>query len=166
MKKRSLLAAPTSVPSLGTEVHKYANASMLLYPPFLRPFSQAIVDMAANPGIAVAWAHLLFNLTIAFLFLVTLNWVEPLLRFWLSADPKSLRLEPRRNSTKILCRRVGLTLRRMSNRHDNSAKPQTRKKQGSVVGVCDSLLNLPSIPVQRCSMSPHTQPSVVVRRAF
>jgi Na+/phosphate symporter len=36
-------------------------AGMLLYLPFLRPFSQAIVDMAANPGIAVAWAHLLFN---------------------------------------------------------------------------------------------------------
>ncbi len=62
---------------------------MLLYLPFLRPFSQAIVDMAANPGIAVAWAHLLFNLTIALLFLVTLNWVEPLLRYWLSADLKS-----------------------------------------------------------------------------
>jgi Na+/phosphate symporter len=30
-----------------------------------------LVDMAANPGIAVAWAHLLFNLTIALLFLVT-----------------------------------------------------------------------------------------------
>ena len=62
---------------------------MFLYLPFLRPFSQAIVDMAANPGIAVAWAHLLFNLTIAVLFLVTLNWVEPLLRYWLSADLKS-----------------------------------------------------------------------------
>jgi phosphate:Na+ symporter len=64
-------------------------AGMLLYLPFLRPFSQAVVDMAANPGIAVAWAHLLFNLTIAFLFLVTLNWVEPLLRFWLSAELQS-----------------------------------------------------------------------------
>jgi phosphate:Na+ symporter len=48
-----------------------------------------LVDMAANPGIAVAWAHLLFNLSIALLFLVTLNWVEPLLRYWLSADLKS-----------------------------------------------------------------------------
>jgi len=64
-------------------------AGMLLYLPFLRPFSQWVVGMAGNPGIAVAWAHLLFNLSIAFLFLVTLNWVEPLLRFWLSADSKS-----------------------------------------------------------------------------
>jgi len=62
---------------------------LLLYMPFLRPFSQAIVDMAASPDMAVAWAHLVFNLTIAFLFLVTLNWVEPLLRNWLSADLKS-----------------------------------------------------------------------------
>ena len=61
---------------------------MLLYLPFLRPFSHWVVDRAANPGIAVAWAHLLFNLSIAFLFLVTLDWVEPLLRFWLSADSK------------------------------------------------------------------------------
>jgi hypothetical protein len=35
---------------------------------------------------AVAWAHLTFNLTIAVLFLATLSWVEPRLRRWLSVD--------------------------------------------------------------------------------
>jgi hypothetical protein len=35
---------------------------------------------------AVAWAHLTFNLTIAALFLATLSWVEPRLRRWLSVD--------------------------------------------------------------------------------
>jgi phosphate:Na+ symporter len=64
-------------------------AAVLLYFPFLRPFSGAMLDLAANPGIAVAWAHLLFNLTIALIFLLTLSWVEPRLRNWLSADFKA-----------------------------------------------------------------------------
>ena len=64
-------------------------AGVLLYLPFLGSFSRTIVNLAANPGIAVAWAHLIFNLTIAFIFLLTLNWVEPLLRNWLSAGGRS-----------------------------------------------------------------------------
>jgi phosphate:Na+ symporter len=59
---------------------------MLIFFPFLRPFSQAAVDFAANPGMAVAWAHLVFNLIVAVLFLLTLSWIEPLLRSWLHAD--------------------------------------------------------------------------------
>jgi len=61
-------------------------AGMLIYLPFLTPFSHAMVDMTGDPGAAVASAHLIFNLTIAFVFLVTLDWVEPRLRACLSAD--------------------------------------------------------------------------------
>ena len=61
-------------------------AGMLIYFPFLGPFARAIVERAADPGIAVAWAHLIFNLTVALLFLLTLDPVESLLRGWLSVD--------------------------------------------------------------------------------
>jgi|KBSMisStaDraftv2_1062788.scaffolds.fasta_scaffold45025_4 Na/Pi-cotransporter len=60
-------------------------AGMLVYLPFLRPFARAVVDWTGDAGTAVAAAHLIFNLTIAFMFLVTLDWVEPRLR-WLSAE--------------------------------------------------------------------------------
>lgn len=60
------------------------NASgMLLYFPFLRMFSRAVVTVAGDPGSAVALGHLVFNLTIGLLFLITLDWAEPRLR-WLS----------------------------------------------------------------------------------
>jgi Na/Pi-cotransporter len=55
-------------------------AVMLVYLPFLRPFARVVVDWAGDPGTAVALAHLIFNLTIAFVFLLTLDWVEPRLR--------------------------------------------------------------------------------------
>jgi len=58
---------------------------VLIYFPFLDSFARTVVAFAADPGIAVAWAHLIFNLTIAAVFLVTLDWVEPRLRDWLSA---------------------------------------------------------------------------------
>lgn len=61
-------------------------AGMLVFFPFLRPFSRAAVDFAANPGMAVAWAHLFFNLAVACIFLLTLSWFEPPLRRWLGAD--------------------------------------------------------------------------------
>jgi phosphate:Na+ symporter len=60
---------------------------LVLYFPFLRPFSRAMVELAGDPGMAVAWAHLLFNLTTALAFLVTLNWVEPRIRKLLLRDP-------------------------------------------------------------------------------
>jgi phosphate:Na+ symporter len=61
-------------------------AGVLIFLPFLGPFTRAVLDLAGDPGIAVAWAHLIFNLTIAVLFLLTLDWVEPRLRRWLSVD--------------------------------------------------------------------------------
>jgi Na/Pi-cotransporter len=67
---------------------------VLCYFPFLRPFSRAIVDLTENPGMAVAWAHLIFNLTVAICLLLVLTWVEPLLRRWLGADARSARPEP------------------------------------------------------------------------
>ncbi|RKE39451.1 Na/Pi-cotransporter [Paraburkholderia sp. BL23I1N1] len=66
-------------------------AGVLVYFPFLRPFSRAVVDASANPGMAVAWAHLIFNLTVALVLLLTLNWIEPPLRSWLRVDAKSPR---------------------------------------------------------------------------
>jgi Na/Pi-cotransporter len=56
---------------------------VLLFLPVLKPFSQAMLNLG-GPSVAVASAHLVFNLTIAALFLTTLGWVEPRLRAWLS----------------------------------------------------------------------------------
>jgi len=53
---------------------------MLVYLPFLRPFAHIMVDWTGDAGTAVASAHLIFNLTIALMFLLTLDWVEPRLR--------------------------------------------------------------------------------------
>ncbi|MFM0469916.1 Na/Pi cotransporter family protein [Paraburkholderia strydomiana] len=69
-------------------------AGVLCYFPFLRSFSRAMVDLTANPGMAVAWAHLIFNLSVAIGFLLVLTWVEPLLRKWLGADVRTARSEP------------------------------------------------------------------------
>jgi len=61
-------------------------AGVLIYMPFLGPFARAMVHLAGDSGIAVAWAHLIFNLTIGGVFLARLDWVEPRLRSWLSVD--------------------------------------------------------------------------------
>jgi len=53
---------------------------MLLYFPFLQPFAREMVELAGDPGRAVALAHLIFNLTTGLAFLVSLGWVEPRLR--------------------------------------------------------------------------------------
>jgi Na+/phosphate symporter len=53
---------------------------MLAFLPFLKSFARVVVELTANPGMAVALAHLIFNLTIALFFLATLDWVEPFLR--------------------------------------------------------------------------------------
>ena len=58
-------------------------AGVLLFLPFLESFVQRMLAMG-DASMAVAWAHLTFNLTIAALFLVTLGWWEPRLRAWLS----------------------------------------------------------------------------------
>lgn len=56
---------------------------VLLFLPFMGAFSHWIVGLLGDPGIAVAWAHLIFNLSIALVFLATLDWVEPRLHHWL-----------------------------------------------------------------------------------
>ena len=53
---------------------------VILFFPFIRLFSESMVQMAGNAGMAVAWAHLIFNLTTSMLFLVSLNWTEPRMR--------------------------------------------------------------------------------------
>lgn len=64
---------------------------VLLFLPFMDQFTQQMLA-TREPAIAVAWAHLTFNLTIAALFLATLGWVEPLLCAWLfvGADRRQL----------------------------------------------------------------------------
>lgn len=56
-----------------------AAGAVVLFP-FIGLFSRTIVDLAGDPGMAVAWAHLVFNLTIALAFLLTIDWLEPRLR--------------------------------------------------------------------------------------
>jgi phosphate:Na+ symporter len=56
-------------------------AGAVIFFPFLRPFAQAMLEFAGDAAMAVAWAHLTFNLTIAGIFLATLDWVEPRLRY-------------------------------------------------------------------------------------
>ena len=58
---------------------------VLLFLPFLGPFTRWMLR-TGEPAMAVAWAHLTFNLTVAALFLSTLGWLEPRLRVWLSVD--------------------------------------------------------------------------------
>ncbi len=65
-------------------------AGAVIFFPFLGPFAHAVIDFSTDPGIAVAWAHLIFNLAIGLTFLATLDWVEPWLGRWLSADAQSL----------------------------------------------------------------------------
>jgi Na/Pi-cotransporter len=63
-------------------------AGALIFFPFLAPFARVMVESAGDPGLAVAWAHLIFNLTIGLLFLLILDFIEPPLRRWLSADKR------------------------------------------------------------------------------
>ena len=66
----------------------YNVAGMLIYLPILGWFARTVVSLAGNPGLAVAWAHLIFNVSIAIIFLVTLDQVEPRLRAWLLRKPE------------------------------------------------------------------------------
>ena len=61
-------------------------AGVLLLLPCLGAFSAAMLGHAGEPAMAVALAHLCFNLAIAGLFLASLGWVEPRLRAWLKLD--------------------------------------------------------------------------------
>jgi phosphate:Na+ symporter len=49
----------------------------VLFFPFLTQFARAMVAYAGDPGMAVALAHLVFNLTTALAFLVSLKWLAP-----------------------------------------------------------------------------------------
>jgi Na/Pi-cotransporter len=59
---------------------------LVLYLPFLPWFSRWVVESSPEPGLAVAWAHLVFNLSIGLAFLATLRWLEPVLRLRLLPD--------------------------------------------------------------------------------
>jgi phosphate:Na+ symporter len=58
-------------------------AGAIAFFPFLRRFAHAVVSFAGDPGLAVAWAHLAFNLTVGILFLAGLDLIEARLRRWL-----------------------------------------------------------------------------------
>jgi phosphate:Na+ symporter len=62
---------------------------VLVWLPFLGAFARALVGAVSDAGVAVAWAHLIFNLTMSVTFLVTLDWIGPRLRKWLPRDPGS-----------------------------------------------------------------------------
>lgn len=46
---------------------------VLLFLPFLKTFAQAVVEFAGNPGMAVAWAQLIFNVVMASVVLLMLQ---------------------------------------------------------------------------------------------
>ena len=54
-------------------------AGVILFLPFLSIFSERVVQATDDPSEAVAWAHLIFNLSVAGGFLVALPRIEPLL---------------------------------------------------------------------------------------
>jgi phosphate:Na+ symporter len=64
-------------------------AGVLFYFPFLRPFSKLMVDWFGAGTMSVAWAHLIFNVTVGLAFLLLLDKVEPILsrRFQLTNGP-------------------------------------------------------------------------------
>ncbi len=55
----------------------------LLYLPFLGEFSKFLIGITNDPGIAVALAHLIFNLNISLLLLALLGIIRPWLERWL-----------------------------------------------------------------------------------
>jgi Na/Pi-cotransporter len=54
-------------------------AGVLAFLPVLVPFSRAVVAATDTADGAVAWAHLVFNLSVSSVFLALLGWIEPLL---------------------------------------------------------------------------------------
>ena len=49
---------------------------VLLFLPFLGAFSNAVVEYSGNPSLAVAWAHLIFNLVMTTAILILLKFFE------------------------------------------------------------------------------------------
>jgi Na/Pi-cotransporter len=59
---------------------------VLLFLPFLQSFSLLMVNSFERPDMAVAWAHLIFNLTVGVFFLILLGIFESRLRRWFPLD--------------------------------------------------------------------------------
>lgn len=55
-------------------------AGCALFFPFLSPFARTVVAQVGDPAMAVAWAHLLFNLPVALVFLVPFDRLVPRLQ--------------------------------------------------------------------------------------
>ena len=70
-------------------------AGVLIYFPFLRPYSRLMVDWFGVGSMSVARAHLIFNVTVGLVVLLLLDKVEPRLsaRFQLRQElPRSVSL--------------------------------------------------------------------------
>ena len=61
---------------------------VLLFLPFLRPFAAWMVKLAGDPGMAVAWAQLIFNLVMSFAVLLVLRVFERRLEAFDAGDPR------------------------------------------------------------------------------
>ena len=55
----------------------FKGAGVLIYLPFLRPFSRLMVDWFGAGGMSVAWALLIFSVTVGLAFTLLLDKVEP-----------------------------------------------------------------------------------------
>lgn len=61
---------------------------VLLFLPFLRPFAAWVVKFAGDPGMAVAWAQLIFNLVMSFAVLLVLRVFERRLEAFDAGDAR------------------------------------------------------------------------------
>jgi len=66
--------------AMGRNAKRTASANLifnvvgvLLFLPFLPSFARAVVERSADPAMAVAWAHLIFNLVMTAVMLVLLK---------------------------------------------------------------------------------------------
>jgi Na/Pi-cotransporter len=63
---------------------------VILFLPFLRPFAAWVVKFAADPGMAVAWAQLIFNLVMSFAVLLLLRVLEPRLDVFVAEEARGM----------------------------------------------------------------------------
>jgi Na+/phosphate symporter len=61
-------------------------AGLLLFLPFLDAFSFRLVSVFGDSAYAVAWSHLIFNLVIGIVFMLSMRLWLPILRRWLHVD--------------------------------------------------------------------------------
>jgi Na/Pi-cotransporter len=57
----------------------FKTAGVLVFFPFLRPFSRLMVDWFGTGSMSVAWAHLIFNVVVSLPILLLLDKIEPML---------------------------------------------------------------------------------------